>query len=83
MKVTLSLFDVVEFLDTDEMRLSYLNAVLEDGDTAELKRALVYVAKSKDIELPVFNGDVFEFTEALKKLGFGLQAWGLSKSHTA
>ncbi|WP_104759273.1 helix-turn-helix domain-containing transcriptional regulator [Helicobacter bizzozeronii] len=83
MKVTLSPFDVVEFLDTDEMRLSYLNAVLEDGDTAELKRALVYVAKSKGIELPAFNGGVLELLEALHKFGFTLQTLEMQKYHTA
>ncbi|GMB93881.1 hypothetical protein NHP200010_16160 [Helicobacter bizzozeronii] len=83
MKVTLKPFRVAQMLDTDERRLSYLNAVLEDGDIVELKDALEVVAESKGINLPAFNGGVVELLGTLKKLGFTLQTLELPKSHTA
>ncbi|WP_104641442.1 helix-turn-helix domain-containing transcriptional regulator [Helicobacter bizzozeronii] len=54
-------FGVVKFLNNDEKRLSFLNAVLEDGDMAELKIALTKIAKSKGIDLPPFEEDALEF----------------------
>ncbi|WP_240451667.1 hypothetical protein [Helicobacter sp. L8] len=66
MKVTLKPFDAAEFLDSDQVRLSYLNAVLEDGDMTELKDALAVIAKSKGIDLPPFKGDALEFARVLK-----------------
>ncbi|WP_104751156.1 helix-turn-helix domain-containing transcriptional regulator [Helicobacter salomonis] len=83
MKVTLKPFDAAEFLDSDQVRLSYLNAVLEDGDLAELKDALEVIAKSKGIDLPPFEGDALEFARVLKKLGFCLQSLEMLKCHTA
>ncbi|GLH58721.1 hypothetical protein [Helicobacter ailurogastricus] len=41
---------------------------------AELKRALAHTAKSKNIDLPLFEGDALELVRVLKKLGFGLQS---------
>ncbi|BCZ19489.1 hypothetical protein NHP190012_11310 [Helicobacter sp. NHP19-012] len=70
MEVTFSPFSVVEFLNSDEKRLSYLNAVLEDGDLVELQDALEVIAKSKGVELP--KGD--SLLELVKYLGFNLQA---------
>ncbi|CCB80769.1 hypothetical protein HBZC1_17830 [Helicobacter bizzozeronii CIII-1] len=75
-------FRVAQMLDTEERRLSYLNAVLEDGDVAEIKRAFKHVAESKGVELPALEGD-FWLLPALKKLGFKLQALELPKTHTA
>ncbi|WP_233704614.1 hypothetical protein [Helicobacter bizzozeronii] len=46
----------------------FLNAVLEDGGI-------------KGIDLSTSEGDTLEFMRVLKKLGFGLQALALSKSH--
>ncbi|WP_104696403.1 helix-turn-helix domain-containing transcriptional regulator [Helicobacter salomonis] len=83
MKVTFSPFRVAQMLDTEERRLSYLNAVLEDGDTAELKDALEVIAESKGIDLPPFEGDTLEFMRVLKKLGFGLQSLQMPQNHTA
>ncbi|CCB80790.1 helix-turn-helix domain-containing transcriptional regulator [Helicobacter bizzozeronii] len=86
MPVTFKPFNAAEFLDSDQVRLSYLNAVLADGDMAELKDALEIIAESKGIkgiDLSAFEGDTLEFMQVLKKLGFGLQALRLSKSHTA
>ncbi len=34
------------------MRLSYLSAVLEDGDMAELRDTLAVIAESRDVDLP-------------------------------
>ncbi|WP_104628642.1 helix-turn-helix domain-containing transcriptional regulator [Helicobacter bizzozeronii] len=82
MKVTLSPFSVVEFLDTEEMRISYLNAVLEDGDIAELKRAFRHVAEAKGVELPALEGQDW-FLKALRALGLGLHSLEPSKNHTA
>ncbi|GMT39030.1 hypothetical protein NHP20013_11300 [Helicobacter bizzozeronii] len=75
-------FRVAQMLDTEERRLSYLNAVLEDGDVAEIKRAFRHVAEAKGVELPALEGD-FWLLPALKKLGFKLQALELPKTHTA
>ncbi|WP_104758275.1 helix-turn-helix domain-containing transcriptional regulator [Helicobacter salomonis] len=83
MKVTFSPFRVAQMLDTEERRLSYLNAVLEDGDTAELKDALEVIAESKGIDLPPFEGDTLEFMRVLKKLGFGLRSLQMPQNHTA
>ncbi|BEG58248.1 MULTISPECIES: helix-turn-helix domain-containing transcriptional regulator [Helicobacter] len=77
-------FSVVKFLNTDEKRLSFLEAVLEDGDLAELKDALGVIAKSKNIDLPSFEGNALEFARVLKKLGFGLQSLNeMQKRNTA
>ena len=40
MKVTFSEFNMEDYLNSEEMRKEYLNQVLADGDTEELKRAL-------------------------------------------
>ncbi|GMT39231.1 hypothetical protein NHP20013_13660 [Helicobacter bizzozeronii] len=74
-------FRVAQMLDTEERRLSYLNAVLRDGDMVELKDAIEVIAESKGVELPVLEGD-FGLLPALKKLGFKLQALELPKTHT-
>lgn len=50
MKVTFSKFKMEDYLNSEEMRKEYLNQVLADGDTEELKRALFYIAKSRGIE---------------------------------
>jgi probable addiction module antidote protein len=39
--------NIVKYLTDDEMIEFYLNQVLEDGDEAEFKRALGYIAKAK------------------------------------
>ncbi|MDR2399292.1 MAG: putative addiction module antidote protein [Endomicrobium sp.] len=39
--------DISKHLTDDEMIKFYLNQVLEDGDEAEFKRALGYIAKAK------------------------------------
>ncbi|MDR3346345.1 MAG: putative addiction module antidote protein [Campylobacteraceae bacterium] len=39
--------DIVKYLTDDESIEFYLNLVLEDGDEAEFKRALGYIAKAK------------------------------------
>ncbi|WP_163535136.1 hypothetical protein [Helicobacter suis] len=75
-------FSIPKTLNTEGRRLAYLSAVLEDGDMAELKRALMYIAKSKGINLPPFEGSALEFARALKELGFGLQSLE-EKYHTA
>ena len=46
MKVTFGEFKMEDYLNSEEMRKEYLNQVLADGDTEELKRALFYIAKS-------------------------------------
>ena len=50
MKVTFTEFRLEDYLDNEEIRKEYLNQVLADGDTEELKRALFYIAKSRGIE---------------------------------
>ncbi|BCZ18345.1 hypothetical protein NHP190003_16270 (plasmid) [Helicobacter sp. NHP19-003] len=77
-------FSVVKFLNTNEKCLSFLEAVLEDGDLTELKDALEVIVKSKGIDLSPFEGDALEFARVLKKLGFGLQSLDeMQKRNTA
>ena len=42
-------FDVVDFLDSDEMIVEYLNAALEEKDPAFFAKALGDVARAKGI----------------------------------
>ncbi|WP_328588079.1 hypothetical protein [Helicobacter vulpis] len=69
----LETFSIPKTLNTEARRLAYLSSVLEDGDTAELKRALTYIAQSKGKNLPPLRGD-FDLLKVLKQLGFTLQA---------
>ena len=39
-------FDVAQHLDSPEMIAGYLEAILEDGDSAEISRALGHVARA-------------------------------------
>lgn len=45
----LKAFDVTCYLDSEEAMAEYLSQVLEDGDNAELIRALGYIAKALDM----------------------------------
>lgn len=40
-------FDITRHLDSEEAMAEYLSQVLEDGDNAELIRALGHIAKAK------------------------------------
>lgn len=40
-------FDIAEYLDSEEMITSYLAAVFQDGDAAEIREALGHVARAK------------------------------------
>lgn len=43
----LKAFDITRYLDSEETMAEYLSQVLEDGDNAELIRALGHIAKAK------------------------------------
>jgi probable addiction module antidote protein len=43
----LKAFDITRHLDSEEAMAEYLSQVLEDGDNAELIRALGHIAKAK------------------------------------
>jgi len=43
----LKAFDITRYLDNEEAMAEYLSQVLEDGDNAELIRALGHIAKAK------------------------------------
>jgi probable addiction module antidote protein len=43
----LKAFDISRYLDSEEAMAEYLSQVLEDGDNAELIRALGHIAKAK------------------------------------
>ena len=43
----LKAFDITRHLDSEEAMAEYLSQVLEDGDNAELIRALGHIAKDK------------------------------------
>ena len=47
MKAIFTEFRLEDYLDNKEIRKEYLNQVLADGNTEELKRALFYIAKSR------------------------------------
>lgn len=47
----LKVFDMTEFLDSDEAIGEYLSQVLEEGDSDELLRALGYIAKAKGMAM--------------------------------
>ena len=46
-RIGLKRFDMADYLQTDEEIAAYLNAVLQDGDAAELARALGYIARAR------------------------------------
>jgi len=46
-KVTLKRFDVVDFLDSDEALVEYLNVALEENDPKYFAQALGNVARAK------------------------------------
>ena len=41
-----SKFDIADYLDSKEMIVEYLNAVLEEGDDAEIVAAIGHIAKA-------------------------------------
>ena len=41
-----SKFDIVDYLDSNEMIAEYLNAVLEEGDTSDLIVALRHISRA-------------------------------------
>jgi probable addiction module antidote protein len=43
----ITMFDLSEFLDSDDAICEYLTQVIDNGDMEEAKRALGYVAKEK------------------------------------
>ena len=47
MSSELEVFDITEYLDSKEAIAEYLSAILKDGDTDELIRAIGYIAKAK------------------------------------
>ncbi len=46
MKMDTSKFDIADYLDSNEMIAEYLNAVMEEGNDAEILTAIGYVAKA-------------------------------------
>ena len=50
MKAIFSEFKLEDYLDDEEIRKEYLNQVLADGNTEELKRALFYIASSYGVD---------------------------------
>jgi len=46
---TIKAFDITCYLDSEEAIAEYLSQVLEDGDSAELIRALSHIAKANDL----------------------------------
>ncbi|MDR2099761.1 MAG: putative addiction module antidote protein [Campylobacteraceae bacterium] len=57
--------DISKYLTDDEMIEFYLNQVLEDGNEAEFKRALGYIAKAKGMS--AISKDVGVNRESLYK----------------
>ncbi|CRF41799.1 DNA-binding protein [Helicobacter ailurogastricus] len=69
--VTFSDLDISRYLNTEEKRLAYLNAILEDADEAQIKRALQDIAKAKG---KVLKPPYKNFWQTLKELGIKLEA---------
>jgi probable addiction module antidote protein len=46
-KLGVKRFDVTDYLDSEEVIIEYLTAVLDDGDSDELLRALGHIAKAR------------------------------------
>ena len=46
----LKAFDITRHLDNEEAMAEYLSQVLEDGDNAELIRALGHIANAKGLQ---------------------------------
>ena len=46
-RIGLKRFDMADYLKTDEEVAAYLNAVLRDGDAAELAEALGHIARAR------------------------------------
>ena len=44
-------WNIIESLNSPEIRKEYLTQVLNDGDLDEIKRALFYVSKAEGIEV--------------------------------
>ncbi|WP_104758247.1 helix-turn-helix domain-containing transcriptional regulator [Helicobacter salomonis] len=71
--VTFSNLDLSRYLNTEEKRLAYLNAVLEDGDEAQIKRALEDIARAQGRNLQSSQMDqAFPLLQVLRELGFAL-----------
>ena len=47
MKPVISVFDLADYLDSEEMIAEYLSQVLAEGDTDELLQAIGHVAKAR------------------------------------
>jgi len=62
MALKTSRWDITEFLDSEEMIAEYLNQIMADGDPAELRAALMNVAKARGM------------TQVAAKAGIGRQA---------
>ncbi|WP_120950913.1 hypothetical protein [Helicobacter sp. L8] len=69
--VTFSDLDISRYLNTEEKCLAYLNAMLEDGDEAQIKRALQDIAKARGKTLKTPHKSLLQ---ALKELGIKLEA---------
>ena len=48
-KIKLYDYDPLDFLDTEEKMIAYINAEIEEGDILYIKRALEIVAQKRDI----------------------------------
>jgi probable addiction module antidote protein len=47
MAIETTAWDITQVLDSDEAIAAYLDAVFEDGDLAEIRRAIGHVARAK------------------------------------
>ena len=51
-------WNIIENLNTPEIRKEYLSQVLADGDIDEIQRALFYVAKAEGVEKVAQKADL-------------------------
>jgi probable addiction module antidote protein len=74
MAVETSPWDAVEYFDSDQAILGYLDAVLEDGDSELISVALDDVARAKGFGCSSVarRTDIASVTGLLKRLGFEL-----------
>ena len=48
-KIKLYEYDLLDFLDTEEKMIDYLNSEIEEGDIVHIKKALETIARKRDI----------------------------------
>lgn len=80
MPIELTDFDAADYLTTEQDRLAYLNAAIEDGNTARFLDALAIVRRAERRHTPgstvsegTVAGDLSDIHRTLDRLGLALR----------